>query len=144
MVLPLQVSLAPKLRVTTAQTEHMPLHLRTFIRLLFSWVHRHKVPGQGDFSESLNSGFAGLHAGRCPILTAEWPAHEWPVGSRTDQLGLQGKRVVGGFVSTLVKVQTRVCRPHQTAGQPSRGGWAARLSSRICPADDVTTSWRGA
>jgi len=55
----------------------------------------------------------------------------------------QGKHVVGAFVSALVKVQTRVFRPHQSPGQPSTAGWAARLSSRICPADDVTTSWRG-
>jgi hypothetical protein len=29
----------PKLRVTTAQMEHMPFHLRTFFRVLSSWVH---------------------------------------------------------------------------------------------------------
>ena len=54
------------------------------------------------------------------------------------------RRVVGGFACTLVKVQARVFRPHQTAGQRSRAAWPARLSSRIRPADDVTTSWRGA
>jgi hypothetical protein len=38
-VLTLPVSLTPKLRVTGAQTEYMPLYLRTFVRLLSSWVH---------------------------------------------------------------------------------------------------------
>ena len=46
-VLALPVSLPPKLRVTTAQTKHMPLYLRTFFRVLSSWVHAiylHKRP----------------------------------------------------------------------------------------------------
>jgi hypothetical protein len=38
-VLLLSVSLAPKLRVTIAETEHMPIYLRTFFRVLSSWVH---------------------------------------------------------------------------------------------------------
>lgn len=39
-VLALSVSLPPKLRVATAEAEHMPLYLRTFLRVLSSWVHR--------------------------------------------------------------------------------------------------------
>jgi len=38
-VLALSVSLPPKLRVTTAETEHMAIYLRTFFRVLSSWVH---------------------------------------------------------------------------------------------------------
>jgi len=34
-------------------------------------------------------------------------------------------------------------RRHQSAGQARRAGLAARLSSRICPADDITASRRG-
>jgi hypothetical protein len=37
------VSLSPKLRVTTAEMEYMPFYLRTFFRVLSSWVHQ--VPG---------------------------------------------------------------------------------------------------
>jgi len=33
------VTLASKLRVTGTETEHMPLYLRTFFRVLSSWVH---------------------------------------------------------------------------------------------------------
>jgi hypothetical protein len=40
------VSLPPKLGVTGAQTEHMPIYLRTFFRVLSSWVHHlMSVPG---------------------------------------------------------------------------------------------------
>jgi len=46
-------------------------------------------------------------------------------------------------VSTLVKVQTWASRRHQSADQAHRAGRAARLSSRICPSDDATTSRRG-
>src|SRR3546814_11085599 len=35
-------SVPPKLRVTTAQTEHMPFYLRTFLPVLSSWVHGEK------------------------------------------------------------------------------------------------------
>lgn len=35
----LPVSLPTKLRVTTAETEHMPFYLRVFLRVLSSWVH---------------------------------------------------------------------------------------------------------
>ena len=41
-VLTLPVSLPPKLRVTTAETEQMPFYLRTFFRVLSSWVHGEK------------------------------------------------------------------------------------------------------
>jgi hypothetical protein len=34
--------LPPKLRVTSAQTEHMPFYLRVFFRVLSSWVHHPK------------------------------------------------------------------------------------------------------
>jgi hypothetical protein len=36
----LSVSIPPKLRVTGAETEDMPLYLRVFFRLLSSWVHQ--------------------------------------------------------------------------------------------------------
>jgi hypothetical protein len=40
------VSLPPKLRVKGTQAEHVPSHLRTFVRLLSSWVYRGgRVPG---------------------------------------------------------------------------------------------------
>jgi hypothetical protein len=38
-VLALSVPIPPKLRVATAQTEHMPFYLRTFLRVLSSWGH---------------------------------------------------------------------------------------------------------
>jgi hypothetical protein len=38
--LTLSVSLPPKLRVTPTETEHMPIYLRTFFRVLSSLVHR--------------------------------------------------------------------------------------------------------
>jgi hypothetical protein len=51
----------------------------------------------------------------------------------------QRKRILGVLVSTLVKVQTRTFRPHQSAGQARRPGWAAFLSSAFVP---LTTSQR--
>jgi hypothetical protein len=50
-VLALSVPIPPKLRVATAQTEHMPFYARTFLRVLSSWVHYRKVPGQGHTSQ---------------------------------------------------------------------------------------------
>jgi hypothetical protein len=47
LVLPLPVSLPPKLRVTTADTEHVPFHLRTFFRVLSSWAHHLKPTSTG-------------------------------------------------------------------------------------------------
>jgi hypothetical protein len=41
-VLALSISLPPKLRMTSAQTEHMPFYLRIFFRVLASWVHGEK------------------------------------------------------------------------------------------------------
>jgi len=41
----LPVSLAPKLRVTGAEREDMPIYLRTFFRLLSGWVRKY-VPTQ--------------------------------------------------------------------------------------------------
>jgi hypothetical protein len=49
-VLALPVSLSPKLRVTGAETEHMPFYLQVFFRVLSSWVH-------GEFSESFRGVF---------------------------------------------------------------------------------------
>jgi len=56
-VLALSVPIPPKLRVATAQTEHMPIYLRTFLRVLSSWVHWGEIvestgsrPGLHDFS----------------------------------------------------------------------------------------------
>jgi hypothetical protein len=45
-VLALSVSLPPKLRMTSAQTEHMPFYLRVFFRVLSSWVRKYD-PGLG-------------------------------------------------------------------------------------------------
>lgn len=42
-VLALPVSLSPKLCVTRADTEHTPFYLRTFFRVLSSWVHRGEI-----------------------------------------------------------------------------------------------------
>jgi hypothetical protein len=42
-VLALPVPLPSKLRVTTAKTEHMPIYLRVFFRVLSSWVHRGEI-----------------------------------------------------------------------------------------------------
>src|SRR6266511_6171358 len=50
----LPVSLPPELRVTTAQTDHMPLYLRTFIRVLSSWVHRPGASSNPDFCADLS------------------------------------------------------------------------------------------
>jgi hypothetical protein len=41
-VLALSVSVPAKLRVTTAQSEHMPFYLQVFFRVLSSWVHGEK------------------------------------------------------------------------------------------------------
>jgi hypothetical protein len=38
-VLALAIALPSKLRVAPAETEHMPIYLRTFFRLLSSWGH---------------------------------------------------------------------------------------------------------
>ena len=38
-VLALAIALPSKLRVAPAETEHMPIYLRTFFRVLSSWVH---------------------------------------------------------------------------------------------------------
>jgi hypothetical protein len=43
------VSLSPKLRVTTAEMEYMPFYLRTFFRVLSSWVHYLKSQVSGHF-----------------------------------------------------------------------------------------------
>jgi hypothetical protein len=40
----LPIALPPKLRVTTAETEHMPFYLRIFFRVLSSWVHGWSLP----------------------------------------------------------------------------------------------------
>jgi len=53
-VLRLPISLASKLRVSSAQTEHMPFYLRVFFRVLSSWVH------WGEVVESAGSR-PGLH-----------------------------------------------------------------------------------
>jgi hypothetical protein len=42
-VLALAIALPSKLRVAPAETEHMPIYLRTFFRVLSSWVH-HLMP----------------------------------------------------------------------------------------------------
>jgi hypothetical protein len=38
----LPVSVTPKLGVSGTETEHMPFYLRTFVRLLSSWVHAYQ------------------------------------------------------------------------------------------------------
>jgi hypothetical protein len=43
-VLALPVSLPPKLRVTSAERENMPLYLRALFRVLSSWVHEPNSP----------------------------------------------------------------------------------------------------
>jgi hypothetical protein len=51
-VSPLPVSLPPQLRVSIAEVEHMPIYLRTFFRVLSSWVHaiylRKRLPGSTE------------------------------------------------------------------------------------------------
>ena len=48
-MLALAIALPSKLRVAPAETEHMPIYLRTFFRVLSSWVHpiylRKRPPG---------------------------------------------------------------------------------------------------
>jgi hypothetical protein len=48
-VLSSSVSVPPKLRVTGAYTENMPFYLRTFFRVLSSWVHYLKSQVRGTF-----------------------------------------------------------------------------------------------
>jgi hypothetical protein len=38
-LLALAIALSSNLRVTPAETEHMPIYLRTLFRVLSSWVH---------------------------------------------------------------------------------------------------------
>jgi hypothetical protein len=51
------VSVPPKLGVTTAETEYMPIYLRIFFRVLSSWVH-----GEKSWSRS-----------RLPVLSSSPP-----------------------------------------------------------------------
>jgi hypothetical protein len=46
-LLALAIALPSNLRVAPAETEHMPIYLRTFFRVLSSWVH------WGEIVESL-------------------------------------------------------------------------------------------
>jgi hypothetical protein len=69
-VVALPVPLAPKLRVSTAETEHMPIYLRRYSRVLSSWVHYLKPQVSGPFrSRRASSGRAALmavgHRSRC-------------------------------------------------------------------------------
>lgn len=54
--LALPVPLTPELRVTAAEMDHMALYLRTFLRLLSSWVHREKA--RREWESSANSPLA--------------------------------------------------------------------------------------
>jgi hypothetical protein len=56
------VSLSPKLRVTTAEMEHMPIYLRTFFRLLSTWVRSGRNRGVVSSSRSLFSPSTFAHA----------------------------------------------------------------------------------
>jgi hypothetical protein len=60
------VSVPPKLGVTTAETEHMPIYLRTFLRVLSSWVHQ----PYGAVLTALVDTF-GLRNGSVLLLLAE-------------------------------------------------------------------------
>jgi hypothetical protein len=62
-----------------AETDHMPVYLRVFIRVLSSWVHCPKVPGQAHFSESLNSG------SECAFRAV---APHWPRGGQSSDQGV--------------------------------------------------------
>jgi hypothetical protein len=73
----LPVTRTSKLGVTGTQMEHMPFYLRIFFRVLSSWVHYPKVPGQGHSSESLNCG------SEC-VLRAVAP--HWPRGGQSSDL----------------------------------------------------------
>lgn len=103
------VSLSPKLRVTSAQTEHMPMYLRTFLRVLSSWVH------------SLHL-YTSVHLlGKRPILRRSMrlrltSRRRWSRGSSRD-----AKRLVEATSSR--KVWKRVAagrRPERTRSGPPR------------------------
>ncbi len=62
------VSLSPKLRVTTAEMEYMPFCLRTFFRVLSSWVHylnqgHYQNPRPSALSVAASRKHAGIDTG---------------------------------------------------------------------------------
>ena len=78
------VSLSPKLRVTTAQTQNMPFYLRTFFRVLSSWVH-------GEKSRSFRGAIAECFAPLRSSLSRPRLGHR----PRVRPLGAVGRGILG-------------------------------------------------
>jgi hypothetical protein len=153
-VILLPVSLPTKLRVTTTETEHMPLYLRTFLRVLSSWVHQRCDQRNTTVGGSLRDSRIAMiepTARRCslPRIHRVEPNLQSSNSSDTasaleERSGLQGQGVGHSipFRSQLIEPHTktprRLLRPFlegNRAGHQEHPG--------LCHAAARNPTWRG-
>lgn len=117
-MLPLSISLPPKLRMTPAETDHMPLYLRTFVRLLSSWVHNPSRPTTRSFPPP-----PGRNGSEATV----------PDGGLTADRSAPPK---GGLDVISPRVEVRCCEMSRRA---ALGLWVS--SFRFTPSTDPIACW---